>query len=288
MDFKMQKKQLEDLLSLLVRKDTVTDERRGIRDAYERGLESASKRGLPVAPTKPKEPKMPHKQKYAAVDTSLRPKDFLLGYVSIFARKLSKKKQEKEVAETNARIDKEYAEKMAQYEKDMAKWKKDMDAYTAAYAKWEKDLKKKTDDNSDKYRQDNTHVLEQVKQLDAELADLNSQIDACKILSSKDKNLEVVLYISNKLDTGRADSVMMALNMYDMEKRQEAQFRARMEADAFDRRMEADRRKQWEAEQSMKQWNHNRQMEEYARETRNYERDQAKALEEIRKTTERN
>ncbi len=285
MDLETQKKQIEDLLQLLVSQDRAVRKRRELIDKYEQGLEAAPKKMLPPAPVQPNAPRKPSKPKHVEVDGMVNPVLYLFGmglFVSFF-----KKKQKKEAEEKNRQMDAEYAEKMAQYERDYAQWQKDLDAYTKAYAKWQDDVKKKTDENITKYKKDNAGVHKQVKELDEELAVLESQIAASTILSSKDKNLDVVLFVSDKLGSGRADSIMMALNMYDAEKRQEAQFRAQLQMDAFNRQMETDRRKRWEAEQERAQWSHNRQMEEYAKQTRDYERQQAKDLEEIRKAAER-
>lgn len=285
MDLETQKKQIEDLLQLLVSQDRAVRKRSELIDKYEQGLEAAPKKRLPPAPFQPNAPRKPSKPKHVEVDGMVNPVLYLFGmglFVSFF-----KKKQKKEAEEKNRQMDAEYAEKMAQYERDYAQWQKDLDAYTKAYAKWQDDVKKKTDENITKYKKDNAGVHKQVKELDEELAVLESQIAASTILSSKDKNLDVVLFVSDKLGSGRADSIMMALNMYDAEKRQEAQFRAQLQMDAFNRQMETDRRKRWEAEQERAQWSHNRQMEEYAKQTRDYERQQAKDLEEIRKAAER-
>ena len=289
MDLETQKKQIKDLLSLLVSQDLAVRKRRELTDKYEKGLESAPKKSLPPAPVQPNAPRKPSAPKHVVADTKVHAQEFMmgLGYVSFLYKKLNKKKIEKEAQDENDRLDKEYAEKMAKYEKDYAKWQKDLDAYTKAYAKWQDDVKKKTDENIAKYKKDNAGVHKQVKELDEELAELEAKIAASTILSSKDKNMDVVLFVSDKLDSGRAASIMMALNMYDAEKRQEAQFRAQLQMDAFNRQMETDRRKRWEAEQERAQWSHNRQMEEYAKQTRDYERQQAKDLEEIRKAAER-
>lgn len=285
MDLETQKKQIEDLLQLLVSQDLAVKKRREITEKYKQGLEAAPKKMLPPAPVQPNAPRKPSKPKHVEVDGMVNPVLYLFGmglFVSFF-----KKKQKKEAEEKNRQMDAEYAERMAQYERDYAQWQKDLDAYTKAYAKWQDDVKKKTDENITKYKKDNAGIHKQVKELDEELAVLESQIAASTILSSKDKNLDVVLFVSDKLGSGRADSIMMALNMYDAEKRQEAQFRAQLQMDAFNRQMETDRRKRWEAEQERAQWSHNRQMEEYAKQTRDYERQQAKDLEEIRKAAER-
>lgn len=286
MDLQTQLKELRHLEYLLVSKDVVIRERDKITKNYEKGLENASKTGVPTAPVQPNAPRIPTKPKHIEVDTSVNPALYFFG-IGVYVKAALKKKK-KDAEEKNQQMDAEYAEKMAKYEKDYAKWQEDLKVYTDAYAKWQVAVKKKTDGNVEKYKKENTGMLAQVKKLEAELADLEKGIAASTILSSeKDKNLDIVIFLIQKLDSGRADSIMMALNMYDMEKRQEAQHQARMQAEAFDRRMEADRRKQWEAKQEWEQWSHNRQMESYAKETRDYERQQAKDLEEIRKAADK-
>lgn len=288
MDLQTQIKELRDLLYFLAEKNTAIRKREELVSNYERGLEAAPKKNLPAAPVQPNAPRKPAQPKHVEADTKVHFKDFMLfSWYSFLIKAVGKKKTIKKAEEANAQLDKEYAEKMERYKKDYAQWEKDMKAYTDAYAKWQSDVKKKNDENIEKYKKANVNTQKEIKQLDAEIAEADKKIAASTVLSDKDKNSEVVLFLIDKLESGRADSIMMALNMYDAEKRQEAQFRAQLQMDAFNRQMEADRRKRWEAEQERAQWSHNRQMEEYARETRDYERQQAKDLEEIRKAADK-
>lgn len=289
MDLQAQITELNHLLYLHFDKEEAVSKCRELMHNYEEGMKDATEWGLPVAPKKPREPRKPSPPKHVVADTKVHTKELmLLGYLAYLNKAVKKKKILKEAQETNERLDDEYGKQLVKYDKEHAKWEKDMEVYTDSYAKWQVAVKNKREENIEKYKKDNAGMLEQVKQLEAKIAKIEKEIAATTILSAADRNNKhLINSISLKLSTGRADSIMMALNMYDAEKRQEDQFRAQLQMDAFNRQMETDRRKRWEAEQERAQWSHNRQMEEYAKQTRDYERQQAKDLEEIRKAAER-
>ena len=116
---------------------------------------------------------------------------------------------------------------------------------------------------------------------------IQQKIAEYDILPDSDKDSEIVDFVIKKLSTNRADSIMMALNMYDDEKRKNEEFKARLQMDAFNRRMEADERSRRDAEMQREMREHNRKMESLERDRLWEERRAADELAEIRKAAEK-
>ena len=64
----------------------------------------------------------------------------------------------------------------------------------------------------------NEYRLDEIEELKKKAEDLEKQIADIKVIADKDKNLSLVTFVLDKLESYRADSLMMALNLYDAQK----------------------------------------------------------------------
>lgn len=286
MDKDTQLQQLNELLTDLLYRECLEDQYDDLEYSFKQDMEAYSTKNLPVAPQKPKEPKMPTMPKPTDKgDGMVNPALFLVG-LGVFAMAANKKKKKDAEAQDKKNWDDYYARK-AQYDKDYPKYCRDLEAYNKDSKEYEAAKEKKIAENIEEFKRINSSRTEEMNKILADMAVCSKRIADNKVLPDADKNSDLVEFVIKKLSTNRADSLMMALNMYDEEKRKDREFKARLEFDAFNRRMESEERSRREAEIQREQREHNRKMESLAKDRLWEERRAADELAEIRKAAEK-
>lgn len=306
MDLETTKQKLRELYHWIADLEGLKWKADEMKQSYDKDYRACDWQGLPPMPKKPSEPRKPsmtphveaNKRAYTLLYSV--PIAFLLLLINegmfliapvclvlLLPIHLIIRKKKKEVMLQNQRIDEKNAQLKKEYDKACAEHEKKIEAYSKEFKQYELSKNEKIKANRENFIRDNAGRVQELEQMKAQIAQLENNIANCNILSAQDKNLRVVGFVLDKLESGRADSLMMALNMYDDNKRKNDEFQTRLMIDENNRRMERDRQMRAEAEAR-------REAAAFASEMRSIERDRlreqkraADELEEIRKLAEK-
>lgn len=287
---------------------------------------------VPTKPEPPKKPKAPSALKLTTIEEKYGRKKppvniFIPWMFWGIVRKKELKQWQSEVdAENNKRTalyeqeQRHYQEQLKAYNDQCTIWRekteeyeKKMEKYQSQYAKYQADLaiyneakanaiEKKRQENAVTYASQIAQEKANVATMQQHLSEAVAAIHASTILAEKDKTINLVRFVLDKLETHRADSLRDALNLYDEEQKyiakleiERMQHEERMRADQFrhdldaeQRRWENQERSRREAQQQFEQWSHNQQMQALERERLREARRASDELEQIRKAQEKN
>ena len=285
--------QLRSLKTLLEEKENELTIIKEIQDDFDTDLEEAKQKNLPQPPTYPQCPKEFYEIPKEIEPEGGSPVALLLGPIG-WGLNAAANKEKKRIQEMNAKIDRENAINRALYEKQMKQYEEDVRNYEYRLKQYTEDKTKVMNINIDLFMKRNAHRITERKNHEEKVKQLDIKIKESTILSNNDKNLELVRFVLDKLESSRADSLMMALNLYDDHKRKEYEFETRLKIDSDNRRwqMEQQRfenelRKREENERRMNQWAYEREMRDIQRDRLREEKRQADELEQIRKMAEK-
>lgn len=290
MDLETTKQKLRELYHWIVERETLDYEVKEMERSYDKDYRACDWQGLPPMPKKPSEPRKPSMTPHVEVNKPGYTIMYLIGIgclILLLPFHIIIKKKKNEAIEENRRIDAKNAQLMKDYDKTRAEHAKKMEVYRKEFQEYERLKNEKIKTNRENFIRDNAGRVQQVEQMKAQIAQLANNIANSDILSDQDKNTVTVGFVLDKLESGRADSLMMALNLYDEDKRRRDEFQTRLMIDENNRRMERDRQMRAEEDARREARAFASEMQSLERERLREQKRAADELEEIRKLAEK-
>ena len=216
MELQEQIAELRKLQTLLISKEYAESQAKIKKESYNKDIDEYTKKKLPPMPEQPKAPVLYEKPLKENTQTPTSPLTYLFGfgfYVNSYKKKKSKEidRENQEIAEDNRKLRLQYEQEMKIYDIAMEQYKEDLENYDRI-----------CDETIEKavveFMEKNEYRLDEIDELKTEAEKLGEQIAAIKVLADKDKHLSLVTFVLDKLESYRADSLMMALNLYDAQK----------------------------------------------------------------------
>lgn len=290
MDLNSQIVQLRELLKLLVKCEQLTEKAEALEEAYQDDMESCARNNLPVAPKMPKKPSSPKLTAHVEVDKPAYIVMYLMGIgclVLLLPFHIIIKKKKAEARRENERIDRENNHRKEEYDRACAEYESALAHYEKARKAFEADKNQRIQNNRDAFVRDNAYRIKELNQVKAQIDDLKGAIAQSTILADRDKTVEVVLFVLDKLESNRADSLMAALNLYDENKRKNSEFQARLMIEQTNHQIERDRQIREETNRRMEAMAFANEMRSIEKERLREQKRAADAIEEIRKMADK-
>lgn len=127
---------------------------------------------------------------------------------------------------------------------------------------------------------ENSDIKKQIQSIRAELKTHEANVNSNPVLASSDKNLSTVKWITEQIESRRADSVKEALQLYDEKRRRDSAFELKMLQD----KIESERRGREMIENATRELSETIARKNYEREMKRIEE---KKLDELRDINEK-
>ena len=312
MDLLQEMEQLRQLLAALQERERLSALLSKQTERSRKAIRAMVDKDLPksmAAPHKPKSPVhapvAPEKPRLVVMQDTIKNEKPSGFWFSRKKREREQREQQELVERTNRKLIEEYNRDYANYlerekehKRQVENYEREMIQYTAALEQYKnssahsKEAKEqKREENRKQYAAQIAQEEAKVTEMEQELTQLHALIEAASVVAASDKNIPLVRFVLDKLETRRADSVMMALNQYDAERKQAQDFETKMKIDAMNIRFEAEQRR-WERQvDSQRQtdaWLRDLEKQNLARESLKEQKRTNDELERIRRAAERN